>query len=359
MSQQTSFESNGWDKKGFIKRLASSYMIKDRATNQLTKLGPAMRARKEQYRIMHELLDSLSRGGPVQELWLKPRRSGWTTMATCVVADLAIFGGFNTGVVAHVEESTQTIYRIGKTFWERLPPGERPELRRETTSIMEFGVKARSERDDDPDGPGTLNTFECRTAGGRHTFAGNSLQAVVGSEVAKWPGDDGKQDDIVTNMLGAMAPDFPGLIIFETTAWGPRGWFFNQFTEGMKYVNRPGFFPWKCQFTAWFQDEGNQRLVPEVVVKAWMERDKAFLEEEDFLRREFKVTREQLWWRRQQIDKLGSRSKFRQDYPATWVEAFSATGNRVFEEAQIRHQQENYIKPPMGRGELITSYKDL
>ena len=159
--------------------------------------------------------------------------------------------------------------------------------------------------------------YKVATAGTRGTGRSATIQYFHGSEVAYWPFAE-------THASGAMqtVPDEGDTEIWlESTANGAGNYFHMMW---QKAVRGEGDF--EPIFVPWFWQSEYQRPVPE----GWRR-----TEEENLLAARFKLTDEQLAWRRNKIMALDNREDgevrsvsgedaFRQEYPNTPEEAFAA-----------------------------------
>lgn len=348
-AQQTAYDL-GLSRQGFIDRIKNSYIIRHRRTGKNVRFGEAMRERRAQLKMAGQVLDSFNDGGPVGWIMLKPRRCGWSTFFAILGLELASQVGWDVGIMGHEDESTRAIFDIARNAYERLPGATKPELRFSRVNKLVFGVHHRDDRHGDDD-PGDMNALTCRSAGGRHPFAGMTLRYAQLDEVAKWPGETKEQWQIINNVLNSMPQDGPTMRIWVSTAYGSVGAFYETFVEAMKYAHRPGHFMYRPHFMAWHEDEGSARIVPDHAIASWDDHPKEDLEREEALVRSHNVTREQLYFRRQKIQELGGRDSFAQEYPSTWQEAFLSSGRTVFAPETIDAQRAN-IKPPILSGEV-------
>ena len=114
----------------------------------------------------------------------------------------------------------------------------------------------------------------------------------------------------------------PSEIWLETTSAGPTGEFFKRYTDAMKKIGRyrAVFVPWTVQSE--YQEAGD--FVPHA--EAEEEGDLSEIEYQEL----YKLTDEQMLWRRSKVHELGSMGKFRQEYPIDVTEAFAAANTDAF-----------------------------
>lgn len=114
----------------------------------------------------------------------------------------------------------------------------------------------------------------------------------------------------------------PSEIWLETTSAGPAGEFFKRYTDAMKKIGRyrAVFVPWTVQSE--YQEAGD--FVPHA--ESEEEGDLSEIEYQEL----YKLTDEQMLWRRSKVHELGSMGKFRQEYPIDVTEAFAAANTDAF-----------------------------
>lgn len=277
-------------------------------------------------------------GKPVRLIILKARQLGFSTLTEGLIFHAcATRKNVNALIVAHREDATANLFRMSKLFYDELPAPVKPMLRASNAQelVFENPSKLRSEREARP---GLRSRIRCATAGGRGIGRSDTLQCVHLSEYAFWPdGADGKASTLA-GILQAV-PSLPGtMVVIESTANG-----FEDFKErwDAAVAGENDFEP---VFFAWF--ENPDYSMPVVPGTEWTA-------EERELRDAYRLTDEQLQWRRWCIANNcgGSLDMFRQEYPASPGEAFLHSGTGVFDNEQIVLRLER-ISGPAGRGEF-------
>lgn len=261
-------------------------------------------------------------GKPVRLIILKARQLGFSTLTEGLIFHAcATRKNVNALIVAHREDATNNLFRMSKLFYDELPAPVKPMLRASNAQelVFENPSKLRSEREAKP---GLRSRIRCATAGGRGIGRSDTLQCVHLSEYAFWPdGADGKAATLA-GILQAV-PSLPGtMVVIESTANG-----FEDFKErwDAAVAGENDFEP---VFFAWF--ENPEYSMPVVPGTEWTP-------EERDLRDAYRLTDEQLQWRRWCIANNcgGSLDMFRQEYPASPGEAFLHSGTGVFDNEQI------------------------
>lgn len=277
-------------------------------------------------------------GKPVRLIILKARQLGFSTLTEGLIFHAcATRRNVNALIVAHREDATANLFRMSKLFYDELPAPVKPMLRASNAQelVFENPSKLRSEREARP---GLRSRIRCATAGGRGIGRSDTLQCVHLSEYAFWPdGADGKASTLA-GILQAV-PSLPGtMVVIESTANG-----FEDFKErwDAAVAGENDFEP---VFFAWF--ENPDYAMPVVPGTEWTP-------EERDLRDAYRLTDEQLQWRRWCIANNcgGSLDMFRQEYPASPGEAFLHSGTGVFDNEQIVLRLER-LPGPVGRGEF-------
>ena len=277
-------------------------------------------------------------GKPVRLIILKARQLGFSTLTEGLIFHAcATRKNVNALIVAHREDATANLFRMSKLFYDELPAPVKPMLRASNAQelVFENPSKLRSEREARP---GLRSRIRCATAGGRGIGRSDTLQCVHLSEYAFWPdGADGKASTLA-GILQAV-PSLPGtMVVIESTANG-----FEDFKErwDAAVAGENDFEP---VFFAWF--ENPDYSMPVVPGTEWTP-------EERELRDAYRLTDEQLQWRRWCIANNcgGSLDMFRQEYPASPGEAFLHSGTGVFDNEQIVLRLER-LPGPAGRGEF-------
>lgn len=275
-------------------------------------------------------------GKPVRLIILKARQLGFSTLTEGLIFHAcATRRNVNALIVAHREDATANLFRMSKLFYDELPAPVKPMLRASNAQelVFENPSKLRSEREARP---GLRSRIRCATAGGRGIGRSDTLQCVHLSEYAFWPeGADGKASTLA-GILQAV-PSLPGtMVVIESTANG-----FEDFKErwDAAVAGENDFEP---VFFAWF--ENPDYSMPVVPGTEWTP-------EERELRDAYRLTDEQLQWRRWCIANNcgGSLDMFRQEYPASPGEAFLHSGTGVFDNEQIVLRLER-LPEPVGRG---------
>lgn len=256
-----------------------------------------------------------SQGLPVRIDLLKPRQVGWTTWSEAEgFCDVYHRPNWNAMAISRDIDSTDVVFRMTRLYHAEMP-NQRPTDNTNRKEII-FSAPHRSR-------------FVAQTAGKIGVGRSDRIQYLHCSEVAWW---QNAKEQLAG--LYQVVPSIPGTVIIkETTANGIGGAFYDSFWEGVERRKKnpkdysgylPVFFPWY--------------KFPEYQLKA--PDGFELTDEEEVIKAQFDLSHNQLNWRRLKIQELnGDVALFRQEYPATALEAFQASGNPVFTQSMIDYQK--------------------
>lgn len=291
----------------------------------------------------------VSKGKPVRVIWLKARQHGISTYCEGKIFKKTATNPFrNALIIAHEDKATQNLFAMSKLFYESLPPLLRPMKKYSNESALVFENPTNNDEEKYRN-PGLRSKITVATAKNVDTGRSAMIQSLHASEVAFW-------DNPETLMLGILqcVPDLPNTEVYiESTANGVGGYFYDLWHKAVRGEN--DYLP---IFLAWFENpEYSTPFESEKAKKAFM---KTLDDEEKALYREFKLTPEQLHWRRRCIANKcnGSIEQFHQEYPSTPEEAFIASGRPKFNQQSLKKYREKQEKPIM-KGYLEIKDKQL
>lgn len=291
----------------------------------------------------------VSKGKPVRVIWLKARQHGISTYCEGKIFKKTATNPYrNALIIAHEDKATQNLFAMSKLFYESLPPLLRPMKKYSNESALVFENPTNNDEEKYRN-PGLRSKITVATAKNVDTGRSAMIQSLHASEVAFW-------DNPETLMLGILqcVPDLPNTEVYiESTANGVGGYFYDLWQKAVKGEN--DYLP---IFLAWFENpEYSTPFESEKAKKAFM---KTLDDEEKALYKEFKLTPEQLHWRRKCIANKcnGDIEQFHQEYPSTPEEAFIASGRPKFNQQSLKKYREKQEKPIM-KGYLEIKDKQL
>jgi len=299
--------------------------------------------------------------GYVRIIFLKARRFGGSTYVEGRFYWLtSLRPNRSTFIVGHEQDSTDTLYQMARLFHERneIPPATKRSNMKELVFDTEDGRE------------GLKSAY--RLANAMNLDAGRSqgIHYLHGSECAYW-----RDGAALLSSLLTCVPDPPSEseIFLESTANGYGNRFqadvFAAYSEGAHpYMTIDGIpyawsnpdTDWILVFIPWFAHglytlefdtpEARDAFEVEISRPAF---DRASLtwglSEDRKLQDHFKLTLEQLHWRRWAIANKcnGSLDIFRQEYPSTVEEAFLTRGSNIFGKVLCDMLEENTREPAL------------
>jgi len=281
-----------------------------------------LKANEGQLILFNTMNEQRGRGLPVRIALLKPRQVGWTTWTEAEgFYDVYHRKNWNAMAVSMDTDSTDVVFGMTKLFHQEMP-NQRATDNTNRKEIV-FSKPHRSR-------------FVAQTAGKVGVGRSFRSQYLHCSEVAFW---QNAKEQLAG--LYQIVPERPETaIILETTANGVGGAFYDTFWEAVERHQAhpdsyrgflPVFFPW-YRFSEY---------AIEPTSEFWI------TDEEHQIAQEFGLTKAQMYWRKLKIEEVnGDVALFKQEYPATALEAFQASGNPVFTQTMIRTAEARASKQP-------------
>lgn len=209
--------------------------------------------------------------------------------------------GRKTFILTHRDDATENLFGMSKTFLANLPEPLKPKMVSDTGSKLVFTHGGK---------------YALGTAASPNVGRSMTVQAFHGSEVAFWQ----YSDEIQTGVLQTIA-DVPDTeIIFESTANGQKGMFYKGVMDVLSGKNRKFI----VIFIPWFWEDIYATDIPN-------DMDFTPDSDEQHLIDMYGLTHEQLLWRRDKIIEMGALWKFKQEYPATVIEAFQSSEDALID----------------------------
>lgn len=231
--------------------------------------------------------------------------------------------------IAHVDKSSIELFRKSKTIHRRLWFPRSTE--RDASGVFEFS---------DPHS----SSFFVFTAGNPDAGASQTFHHGHLSELPRWP----NPSETLTSMAPAIAPTLDSSVFIESTAQGAIGEFYERWIRAEQgkgdYV--PFFAPWfeEPKYASPFADDEHRRLF----LRGMSTEDREY-------QTRYKLSPEQMRWRRYQIDTElnGSEARFRQEYPSNAMEAFLTSGMPVFNPPEHILDLRAQCAKPQWTGDLV------
>lgn len=275
---------------------------------------------QEQSKMLDHIQFCLDNDLPIRMIVLKARQIGSTTFFTALGFWLASMNRNMTyGIVAHRLDSAGSIFQKCKIFYNNLPKALRPSTVQMSSEGITFDKK---------DGTGIGSKIQFATVN-EGVFRGQTLSYLHLTECAFW---EGNIQAIENSLAPTVSINPRTVIVRESTANG-----YNFFKDDWDRAVQG-----KSEFTPFFfgwQDHDEYKMRVPMGFK--------LTEEEEELKKKFKISDEQIMWRRYQIDNNygGNPTWFAQENPMTPQEAFVASGTGVFDSKTIQAGYEAVKKP--------------
>lgn len=260
---------------------------------------------------------------PVRLLILKARQVGTSTVVEGIIYGYVTQReGINAMVIADDIKGANYIFDMQKIFYEGVESHLKPKIKHSNEKKLEF-LKTHSQV--------MIDTSENPNLGHKYT-----LQYAHLTEVTRFR-------DLRNTMNGIMqaVPNIAeSMVVLETTARGVGEPFYDMWCEAVG-----GKSDWVAVFIPWYHAT---EYILEVKGGVYypienIKEDKGkFLKEEIEIREKYKLSDGQINWRRWCIVNNcgGDINIFREQYPATWQEAFIMSGNLYFDRESLLRQEE-------------------
>lgn len=263
-----------------------------------------------------------------RDIILKARQEGISSLILALFAvDFLFIENVRCVVISHEREATKKLFDRVKSYLESIAktyPGELPyKLKYNSRSELTNTVKN--------------SVFYIGTAGARAFGHGDTINNLHISELSRWP----DQETMMIGLMQAVPRD--GRIIVETTANGIGDYFYNLWTksQGQNSSFKTHFLPW------FLLEEYSLPIKGEFI---------ASLEESE-LQTTYKLTNEQLNWRRWKMSELGgNEDAFNEQFPSNPEEAFIVSGNPIWSPTLLKKYLHR-CKEPKAIGNLVGGYQ--
>jgi hypothetical protein len=233
-------------------------------------------------------------------------------------------------ILTHHDDATSNLFGMAQRFHDLMPGPLRPFTTAASAKELVFAD--------------TGCGYAVATAGTKELGRSDTIQLLHGSEVPSWPN---AESHVVSLLTTALAKTEGSEGILEATAKGVGNVFHRMAMAAVRKQSE-----YEAIFIPWFWDEGYVRDCPSTFQPSeeWLEY--AHLH---------KLTWEQLYWayvtnrelaQAKALDPQKICGDFKQEYPATFEEAFQSSGNSFIPALHVmraRHPEE----PVIGRGPVI------
>ena len=267
-------------------------------------------------------------------------------------------------LTTHEPAASEFIFKMVKRFHNLSPRQDRPQILANNARLLEFN---------NADGTGLDSAFRIATAGKDDVGSGQGVHCLPLSECPKFP--EANAEGLIKSVLPCVPPEPDTEIIFEGTANGVGGEFYNRFW-GAKYrcwisklddAGQPVIEfteneeadptnDYTSIFLPWFIFEKNRKPLPDFIAARLDGTEHSFTEDEMKIKATFNLDYEQLYWRRFTIanEFKGDKRLFSEAHPDTPESAFLSTGTPSFDNEQLMVLKKA-AKPPRARYSCMSS----
>lgn len=242
----------------------------------------------------------LAETGKVRAILLKGRQQGASTYVEGrYIWHTTHNKGVRAFILTHDGESTNALFEMVERYYENLPVFVRPSIGAANAKELQFNILDSG--------------YKIGTAGNKAVGRGQTIQYFHGSEVSFWL----NASEHTKGIMQAV-PDADGTeVIWESTANGVGNFFHEQWKLAEK-----GLSEFEPIFVPWFWQREYKKQLPEGF---------KLEPEEEELKEVYKLTSEQMCWRRVKIaelttDGVDGEKAFKQEYPMNSAEAFQVSG---------------------------------
>jgi len=304
-------------------------------------------------------------GKPIRLVILKMRQSGVSTFVQGLILWYTLgHHNRNSQIIARNKKQSTGIFKMIQRFMKNLPrKGLLPRfpLARERIDLFEFDEPKYFRKTQD-DGEGWTihlgSSIEVLSAqDGDDLGRSGTYQCAHASEAAFWP----KLTSSLSALLAAVHPEPETMVFVESTANGYNQ--FHSFWNNLTVAGQDVESDWDRVFIPWYWDDRYEVTAGqkghtfaddyEEVLYERIRDDKIMklvLGQETIS--DNQIWRKILWRRKATVDIcFGDEDMFRQEYPATDVEAFVFSGVSVFPRGRL-DQMETKLSEPEWRGDI-------
>jgi hypothetical protein len=260
---------------------------------------------------------------PVRIIGVKPRKVGLSTGIQSIFFHVAATHPLTKGLtVAHDLDSTEEMFQMAGLFYDELPDPLKPMKRYSGRKELVFENPDERTRTKQP---GLRSQLRIATAGDPELGRSKDIHLLHCSEMGYWP----KHEESLLSVLNSV-PDIPESMVFQEGT--PNGW--NTPFHKNYLAARDGRSAYLAYFMGWHEFK-SYRMPLSVSREEFAD---SSTDEEREMQKAYKLTLEQLQWRRWAIENKCGRDpeKFRQEYPANDVECWLLSGRPRFDQKKLQ-----------------------
>ena len=292
-----------------------------------------LRMNKAQTILHDKLQDQIKRNGKVRAVIVKGRQLGISTYLQARYY-WRLWGSplsLRAFILTHEDPATANLFGMAQRFHDHMPPHLRPKTKAANAKELIFAASDCG--------------YQVATAGGREVGRSATIQLLHGSEVPSWP----NAAEHIAGLFQALSKGRGSEGVLEATAKGVGNVFYHMAMAAVR-----GASEYELIFIPWFWGEDYEVPCP-----------KSFEPSADWLEyaRLHKLTWEQLYWAYLTNRELAQAKSltderlcpdFRQEYPATFEEAFQSSGDSFIPPSSVlRARKRDAADQIAGHGPII------
>lgn len=298
-----------------FKEVVENQYIRDKKTFLVRKLKDTQFGlNRGQLKLLRAIWEQARENKPIRIILLKARQFGGSTVVEAVMYLFSReFLGTQYHIISYEKKSSKHLYDMYDLYWNNDPHKRARKYTKEGLEYKECG-----------------GSIQLMTGYTKNTGRSFTLHGVHISEIAMWRVPD-------QSMLAVLqcVPWSPlTIIVLESTADGASGYFYDKWNNPIINGVRDSYVR---VFVGWWElEEYSMEFTSR---KERSEFESSIRNEEKAMMRDYKLTMEQLKWRRHMIVNNcdGDEEKFRQEYPSNPEEAFLCSGRGVFSGTMLHH----------------------
>lgn len=284
-----------------------------------------------QRQIVEHALLCIENKEPIRIIVLKARQEGVSTIVEALIYwYTATHKNVTAKIVSHDRESASNLYGMFRRYYDNSNEFFKPATKYNTKNDLLF---------DNEGGTGLKSQISISSAENTGTGRGLTVNWLHASEVAMWHNGKELLAGLLQTVPYLVGKSYkPTAIFLESTANGVGDFFYDTWQAAKRgdSVFKPFFFGWHEHEEYQVETKPLKDLTPE----------------EKSLKREYKLTDEQIAWRRLKMKEFaGNEDKFAQEYPINDQEAFLVSGRARFNGHKLIEMEKECYEP--GQFELV------
>lgn len=316
---------------------ATCVTIKDKLTGQ----NIGLRLNAPQRRLLAVMETQRLAGKPIRVILLKARQWGGSTLVQMYMAwfQLVLHTGWNSLICGHKHNTSRAIKQMYRLLLRHYPDDLKDDAERGLRFVNYEGsrdVQQLSGRD---------CLVICGTSRSEDAVRGFNLAMAHLTEVAFWASSAmHSPEDLMRSVLGTVLPEPGTIVVLESTANGVGNFFHTEWLRAQS-----GHSDKVAVFVPWHEIELYRQQVSDPAM-LWSSLDayERNLWDEG-------LTLEQIAWYHNKRKEYSTHTQMMEEFPSNDIEAFSNTGNCVFDLGLLDRLRQT-CRPPLATGDIAGAW---